>query len=45
MKILFVNCINLEEGLRAQEDSAEHLGILYIASSLRKHFTEKEIIS
>src|SRR3989337_1458730 len=43
MKILFVNCINLEEGLRAQEDSAEHLGILYIASSLRKHFTGKEL--
>ncbi|MFZ3072563.1 MAG: cobalamin-dependent protein, partial [Thermodesulfobacteriota bacterium] len=43
MKILLVNCINLEEGLRAQEDSAEHLGILYIASSLRRHFTENEL--
>src|SRR3989337_3208183 len=43
MKILLVNCINLEEGLRAQEDSAEHLGILYIASSLRRHFIEKEL--
>src|SRR3989304_1633883 len=43
MKILLVNCINLDEGLRAQEDSAEHLGILYIASSLRRHFTENEL--
>ena len=43
MKILLVNCINLDEGIRYMEDSAEHLGILYIASSLRKHFTEKEL--
>ncbi|MDP2682478.1 MAG: radical SAM protein [Deltaproteobacteria bacterium] len=43
MKILLVNCINLDEGLRYTEDSAEHLGILYIASSLRRHFTEKEL--
>jgi len=43
MKLLLVNCINLEEGARYMEDSAEHLGILYIASSLRRHFTEKEL--
>ena len=43
MKFLLVNCLNLEEGMRCREDSSEQLGILYIASSLRTHFSEKEL--
>lgn len=38
MKFLIVNCLNLEEGMRFSENSAEQLGILYIASSLRARF-------
>lgn len=43
MKLLLVNCINLEEGLRSVEGSAEQLGILYLASSLRRYFSEAEL--
>lgn len=43
MRLLLVNCLNLDEGLRVSEDSGEHLGVLYLASSLRRHFSEKEI--
>jgi len=40
---LLINCINLDEGLRPAEDSAEHLGILYLVSSLRRSFSESEL--
>ncbi len=43
MKLLIVNCLNLDEGMRAAEDSAEQLGILYLASSLRSVFNEDEL--
>ena len=43
MKLLLVNCLNLDEGLRYLENSGEHLGILYLISSLRQHFSDKEL--
>ena len=43
MKFLIVNCLNLGEGMRYSEDSAEQLGILYIASALRREFDESEL--
>lgn len=43
MKLLLVNCINLEEGVRPYEESTEQLGILYLASSLGRYFSEKEL--
>ena len=43
IKFLLVNCLNLDEGLRGSENSGEHLGILYLASSLKKYFSEREL--
>lgn len=43
MKLLLVNCLNLDEGLRSAENSGEHLGVLYLAASLRRNFSSKEL--
>lgn len=43
MRLLLVNCLNLDEGLSYSENSGEHLGVLYLASSLKRHFSEKEL--
>lgn len=43
MKFLIINCLNFEEGMRLSEDSAEQLGILYIASSVRERFPDVEV--
>jgi radical SAM superfamily enzyme YgiQ (UPF0313 family) len=43
MRLLLVNCLNFDEGLRYSENSGEHLGVLYLISSLRRHFSDKEL--
>lgn len=43
MKLLLVNCLNLDEGLRVAENSGEHLGVLYLASSLKQNFSAKAL--
>jgi len=43
MRLLLVNCLNLDEGMRVAENSGEHLGILYLASSLRQNFSECDL--
>jgi radical SAM superfamily enzyme YgiQ (UPF0313 family) len=43
MKLLLANCLNLVEGARGIESSAEQLGPLYVASALRRAFSPAEL--
>lgn len=43
MRLLLVNCIELFGGKRYIDEMAEHLGIFYLSSSLKRHFSGKEL--
>lgn len=43
MKLLLVNCLNLSDGVRYLESATEQLGLVYIASALRREFSDQEL--